>query len=127
MYNPFIRTKENAIMLYVFSIIDADMNIHQSEEAFLTLLGLKFGFSQLDLVNTVSMSDFDAVRTLSSMSTKKKTIAAALFTAVAMADGNTKIAKAEMDKYLAVLKKFSLLLDVKFADSLRIAHAFVDR
>ena len=64
MYNPFTRTEENAIMRYVFAIIDADVNIDQSEEAFLTLLGMKFGFSQRDLMNAVITDEQVAVRTI---------------------------------------------------------------
>ena len=127
MYNPFNRTEESAIMRYVFSIIDADMRIHQSEEAFLTLLGLKFGFSQRDLTNAVIMDEQEAVRALSSMSTEKKRLATALFTAAALADGNTRLGKAEMEKCLNVLKKCSLPMDVPFTESVRIAHSFVDR
>lgn len=127
MYNPFTRTEENAIMRYVFAIIDADMNIHQSEEAFLTLLGMKFGFSQRDLMNAVITDEQVAVRTLSSMSAEKKRLATALFTAAALADGNTRLGKAEMEKCLNILKKCSLPMDVPFTESVRIAHSFVDR
>ena len=127
MYNPFNRSEESAIMRYVFSIIDADMSIHQSEEAFLTLLGLKFGFSQRDLTYAVIMDEQEAVRALSSMSTEKKRLATALFTAAALADGNTRLGKAEMEKCLNVLKKCSLPMDVPFTESVRIAHSFVDR
>lgn len=127
MYNPFTRTEENAIMRYVFAIIDADVNIDQSEEAFLTLLGMKFGFSQRDLMNAVITDEQVAVRTLSSMSAEKKRLATSLFTAAALADGNTRLGKAEMEKCLNILKKCSLPMDVPFTESVRIAHSFVDR
>lgn len=127
MYNPFTRTEENAIMRYVFAIIDADVNIDQSEEAFLTLLGMKFGFSQRDLMNAVITDEQVAVRTLSSMSAEKKRLTTSLFTAAALADGNTRLGKAEMEKCLNILKKCSLPMDVPFTESVRIAHSFVDR
>ena len=125
MYNPFTRAEENAIMLYVFSIIDADVHIDKSEEAFLTLLGLKFGFSQSDLEKAVCIGDWTASSTLSSMSPEKKRLAAYLFTAAAMADGNTRLGKAEFTKCLEILKKSSLPLDIKFTDAPKIAHEFV--
>lgn len=127
MYNPFTRTEENAIMRYVFAIIDADVNIDQSEEAFLTLLGMKFGFSQRDLMNAVITDEQVAVRTLSSMSAEKKRLTTSLFTAAALADGNTRLGKAEMEKCLNILKKCSLPMDVPFTESVRIAHSFVDQ
>ena len=127
MYNPFTRTEENAIMRYVFAIIDADVNIDQSEQAFLTLLGMKFGFSQRDLMNAVITDEQVAVRTLSSMSAEKKRLTTSLFTAAALADGNTRLGKAEMEKCLNILKKCSLPMDVPFTESVRIAHSFVDR
>ena len=127
MYNPFNRAEESAIMRYVFSIIDADLSIHQSEEAFLNLLGMKFGFTQQDLMKAVIMEEQIANRTLSLMSSEKKQLTSALFTAAAMADGNRRLAKAEMDKCFSILKECSLPLNVSFSDSLRIAHEFVDR
>lgn len=127
MFNPFTRSEENAIMRYVFAIIDADVHIDQSEEAFLTLLGMKFGFSQRDLMNAVTTNEQDAARTLSSMSTEKKRLATSLFTAAALADGNTRLGKAEMEKCLNILKKCSLPMDVPFTEAVRIAHSFVDR
>ena len=127
MNNPFTRAEENAIMRFVFIIIDADMSIHQSEEAFLTLLGTKFNFSQRDLMNAVTTEEQVAVWTLSSMSTEKKRLATSLFTAAALADGNTRLGKAEMEKCLNILKKCSLPMDVPFTESVRTAHSFVDR
>ena len=127
MYNPFNRAEENAVMHFVFLIADADCVLHESERALITLLGMKFGFSQSDLTNAVCMSESMAVSTLSLMTPEKKQLAACLFTAAAMADGNTRLMKPEMSKCSDIIKKCSLPRDIKFTDSVRIAHEFLDR
>lgn len=127
MINPFTKTEEKAIIRYVFLIVDADCNINQNEKAFVTLLGLKFGFTQLDLFNAVSMDESDAVRALSTMTMDKKKLAAVLLVAAAMSNGSSKLYRPEMDKCSDILHKCCLPKDIKFTDSLIIAHQFVDR
>ena len=126
MYNPFNSAEQNAVMHYVFLIADADVDLNQSERALITLLGKKFGMSQMSLTNAVCMSDSTANATLSSMTEEKKHLAAALFIGAAMANGSMKAFRPEMDKCYEVLKKCNLPGDVKFTDANYITHRFVE-
>lgn len=126
MYNPFNQAERNAVMHYVFEIADADVNLDNSERALITLLGRKFGFSQMALTQAVCMPDSTANATLSSMSADKKELAAHLFTAAAMANGSMSLGRPEMDKCFTVLKQCGLPTNLKFADAPMVAHRFLD-
>ena len=124
MYNPFNRAEESAIMRYVFSIIDEDLSILQSEKSPFNL----FGFTKQDLMNAVVMDKQEATRILSLMSSEKKQLTSSLLIAIAMADAvSEKEEKENINKCYSILKECSLPLNVSFSDSLRIAHEFVDR
>lgn len=125
MTNPFNVSEQKAVMHYVFKIADTDANLNDNGRAMITLLGLKFGYSQRDLTDAVLISDSTASTTLIAMNNEKKRLAANLFSAAAMADGNLSFTRPESRACLSILKQCQLPLDINPRDSLLVANQFL--
>ena len=60
MINNFSRAEENAVMVAVFWILDADSKWVPNEKNYYFALATKFGWTQQDLMNSSSMSQSTA-------------------------------------------------------------------
>ena len=72
MINNFTHAEENAVMVAVFWILDADSKWAANEKNYYFGLATKFGWTQQDLVSSSSMSQTTAKSVISNMPSDKR-------------------------------------------------------
>lgn len=125
MINNFSRTEENAVMVAVFCILDANIKWVPNEKNYYFALATKFGWTQQDLINSSSMSQSTAKSVISSMTSDKRRLVSCLLQAAMFADGQMTFRKPSVEVFSSYVHEANVPGDVPFSEAINIAHQFV--
>ena len=125
MINNFTHAEENAVMVAVFWILDADSKWAANEKNYYFGLATKFGWTQQDLVSSSSMSQTTAKSVISNMPSDKRRLVSCLLQAAMFADGQMTFRKPAVDVFSSYVHEANVPGDVPVSEAINIAHQFV--